>query len=407
MRDIHHLAMHCRALRRKNNSGKYLWRKKGRKGRAEMEPTRPARSVVPIRKGRLGRGTEWTQERLSEQLEEWRRYLQEQDRSPGTVEKYVEAVVRFLAWYEQEEGGEGSPLQLEGLTPIALIGYRNHLQHEQQKSVSTINLRISALRAWCGWLVDEGYLTSDPSARVKLVRTASMNKDGSGTSSSSSKREGLTDPQVNALLRQAQASGEAERNYAILQVLLQTGIRLSECSSLRFGDITFGERGGTLLVRAGKGNKARSVPLNSSVREALAVYVAPRLGLGDGEKKEMISLKVLLKAVAGKWPRAGMPQALEPLWLSRKGGALTCSAIGQMMAELVRAAGKLVPQQTSVHSLRHTFARSYLSIYPGDVVGLATLLGHSSLDTTRLYSQPGASQLAARVERLPLNAYSG
>ena len=167
-----------------------------------------------------------------------------------------------------------------------------------------------------------------------------------------------------------------------------------------------------LLVRAGKGNKARSVPLNASAREALAVYVAPRLGLedGGGEKKEKVSLKVLLKVVAGKWPRPGTPQAFEPVWLSRKGGkggALTSSAIGQMMAELVKAAGTLVPQETSVHSLRHTFARSYLSIYPGDVVGLATLLGHSSLDTTRLYSQPAVSQLAGRVERLPLNAYSG
>ena len=51
--------------------------------------------------------------------------------------------------------------------------------------------------------------------------------------------------------------GMSRRNgclYAIVQVLLQTGIRLSECSGLTLGDITFGERSGTLLVRAGKGN---------------------------------------------------------------------------------------------------------------------------------------------------------
>lgn len=363
-----------------------------------MERVNQVGRVTPLKKNRPTQSPQW----WAEQIEDWRRSLQEQDRSPGTVEKYVEAVQRFLAWYAQEES---APLQLEALTPIALISYRNYLQHEQQKSVSTINLRISALRAWCGWLVDEGYLTSDPSARVKLVST---NRDGGA----SSRREGLTGPQVNALLRQAQASGEGERNYAILQVLLQTGIRLSECSNLRFGDVTFGERSGMLLVRAGKGNKARSVPLNASAREALAIYVAPRLGLGDREGEAETtslntSLKLLLRMVAAKWPKPGTPQALEPLWVSRKGGALTSSAIGQMMAELVKAAGKLVPQETSVHSLRHTFARSYLSLYPGDVVGLATLLGHSSLDTTRLYSQPGMSQLAARVERLSLNAYSG
>lgn len=81
--------------------------------------------------------------------------------------------------------------------------------------------------------------------------------------------------------------------------------------------------------------------------------------------------------------------------------------MGQMIAELVKAAGELVPEETSAHHLRHTFARSYLTQYPGDLVGLATLLGHSSLDTTRLSSQPSTVQLATRVEHLSLNAYSG
>ncbi len=80
-----------------------------------------------------------------------------------------------------------------------------------------------------------------------------------------------------------------------MQVLLQTGLRLSECSSLRFGGIIFGKRSGTLLVRAGKGNKVRSVPLNASAREALAVYVAPRLGVaGEGEVAKMCFLTIYL-----------------------------------------------------------------------------------------------------------------
>jgi integrase/recombinase XerD len=54
--------------------------------------------------------------------------------------------------------------------------------------------------------------------------------------------------------------------------------------------------------------------------------------------------------------------------------------------------------QTSEHTLRHTFARNYLAEYPGDVVGLATLLGHTALDTTRIYSQPTVAQLSMRVE---------
>src|SRR6266567_3611721 len=322
---------------------------------------------------------EWTPQAL---LIQWQRHLQAHDRSAGTVKKYTQAVARFLAWYEREEQ---APLQLSTLTPIALIGYRNELQHEQHKSISTINLQVSALRTWCGWLTEQGYLAADPAAHVKLV-------GGEAVSS----RRGLKSAEVNALLRQAQLSRDPARNYAIVQVLLQTGLRLSECAALTFEDITFGERSGLLRVRAGKGNKARSVPLNVSAREALANYVATRLGIE----------KPSLKAVAKGWPKPKSPEAYEPLWLSQKGGALTTSAMGQMIAELVKAAGDLVPEETSAHTLRHTFARSYLAQYPGDVVGLATLLGHSSLDTTRLYSEPSVDQLSRRVEQLNINAFA-
>lgn len=169
-----------------------------------------------------------------------------------------------------------------------------------------------------------------PEARVKLV--------SGGTSS---KREGLASSQVNALLCQAQASRDPARNYAIVQVLLQTGIRLSECSNLTFSDITFGERSG-LLIRVGKGNRVRSVPLNAPARDALAAYVAPRLEVEKGS----------LKAMAAQWPKPPSPRSFEPVWLSQKGGALTTSAMGQMIAEVVNAAGERVPEETSAHHLR-------------------------------------------------------
>ena len=79
----------------------------------------------------------------------------------------------------------------------------------------------------------------------------------------------------------------------------------------------------------------------------------------------------------------------------------------QMIDVLVRDAASraLVPAQTSAHTLRHTFARNYLAEHPGDIVGLASLLGHTSLDTTRIYSQPTIEQLSARIEQLSQNAY--
>ena len=196
--------------------------------------------------------------------------------------------------------------------------------------------------------------------------------------------------------RQAQVSHDALRNYAIVQLLLQTGIRLDECSQLTLDDIEFGERSGRVTVRQGKGNKARTVPLNASARQAVAEYLAPRLNCDP-----------TVKAVAFAWPRRTPDREALPLWQSQKKGVLTTSAMRQMIDVLVRDASArgLVPTQTSAHTLRHTFARNYLAQYPGDVVGLATLLGHTSLDITRIYSQPTVEQLSTRVEQLRQNAY--
>ncbi len=79
----------------------------------------------------------------------------------------------------------------------------------------------------------------------------------------------------------------------------------------------------------------------------------------------------------------------------------------QMLDIAVRdaAARGLMPATARAHTLRHTFARNYLAGYPADVVGLATLPGHTSLDTTKIYSQPTVEQLSARVEQLRQNAY--
>ena len=318
----------------------------------------------------------------SEVLPLWLAELQEADRAPGTVRRYKSAVEGFLAWYER---GERRPLTFALLTPITLVGYRNELQRTQGRATSTVNGHLSALRAWCAWLTEEHYLEVNPARRIKLVGRQEV-----------SKREGLSDTQANALLRQAQASRDAQRNYAIVQLLIQTGIRLDECSQLSLDDIEFGERSGRVTIRQGKGNKARTVPLNASARQALAEYLAPRLNCDP-----------TVKAVARAWPHRSPGSLPVSLWQSQKKGGLTTSAMRQMIDVLVRDASArgLVPAQTSAHTLRHTFARNYLAQYPSDVVGLATLLGHTSLDTTRIYSQPTIEQLSTRIEHLPQNAY--
>ncbi len=159
-------------------------------------------------------------------------------------------------------------------------------------------------------------------------------------------------PGVRFLLR-----GEV---WIVRQVLLQTGMRIGECAALDYEDITFGERSGSMNIRGGKGNKARSVPLNASARQALAGYVAP-----------MLSVDPTLAAVAGAWPRRRRGVEDRPLWRSQKGGRLSPQAIRRVIDGLVGAssARQLVPPDASAHTLRHTFAMFYLKDNPGDLAG--------------------------------------
>ena len=87
---------------------------------------------------------------------------------------------------------------------------------------------------------------------------------------------------------------------------------------------------------------------------------------------------------------------------------MSAQAVRRVIDPLVRDCSTrgLVPPDASAHTLRHTFAMFYLKDNPGDLLGLATLLGHSSLDTTRIYGQPTTEMLASRVDRLSLNAYA-
>ncbi len=310
-------------------------------------------------------------------LVQWLQQLVEADRSVKTIARYQGIITQLLAWHEQAERW---PLGLENLTPITLINYRSHLQ--KKWAPATVNVHISAVRSWCQWLFERGLLEENPALNLKLVGQPQPDAP-----------EPLSNTAVNALLREARRGRHGKRDQAIVQMLLQTGIRIGECQSLCWQDITFKERKGTVLIRSGKGNKSRTVPLNSSARSALVEHAAPILGC-----------EPTARDVARGWSQS---EENSPLWLSQKGNQLSSPAMWRVVNRAVKeCAGRgLVPEDTRPHDLRHTFAHRYLQQHPGDLVGLARILGHESLDTTKIYTQLTSEELAKRVEQIPLNAY--
>lgn len=301
------------------------------------------------------------------------------DRAETTIARYASVLQRFSVWCEMEHS---QPPTLHDLNPILLVGYRNSLQQTEQPA--TVNIHVSALRSWGKWLEQQKLVDENPTARLKLVKRQQPVAP-----------RALTPGQVNALLRETQQGRYPARDYAIVQMLVQTGMRIGECTALHWGDITFGEKSGQVLIRSGKGNKARLVPLNGSVRQALAEYVA-------------IYLSVLptLKAVAAAWSTTNNAFRNAKIWQSQKGD-LTLVSMDRLIKEYIRGCARrgLLSEDTTVHQLRHTFATRYLAAHAADLVGLAHLLGHTSLDATKIYVQPTAAQLADRVDRIDLNAY--
>jgi site-specific recombinase XerD len=228
---------------------------------------------------------------------------------------------------------------------------------------ATVNRRLDALRRLCRWAQDSRTLVRDVTRDIRPVRRVRNHQP-----------VGLTDAEVHALLRAAGASthGLARRNYALVQLLVQAGLRIGEVSALRLSDVVLRDRTGCVRVRHGKGFKDREVPLNTAVRRALRQYLELR------------------------------PGAQDPLFLSSRHAAMPVRSLQAIVTALTRRA-RLTRVPVSAHILRHTFALNFLRDNPGKLVELATLLGHESLDTTALYTRPSQDDLAADLERSHLN----
>lgn len=138
--------------------------------------------------------------------------LAHDDLAPATLRGYRYDLRHFLAWHRTVEE---APFPLQGLAEYELISYRKHMVAGGLRP-ATINRRLDALRRLCRWARGTGTLSADAAGNVRPMRTIRNRQPA-----------GLTDIEVHALLRAAGASshGLAIRNYALVQLMLQAGLR--------------------------------------------------------------------------------------------------------------------------------------------------------------------------------------
>jgi integrase/recombinase XerC len=289
--------------------------------------------------------------------------LAAEDLSAATRRGYRYDLLQFAAWYAALYG---TPPDLPRLTEHDVIAWRQHMITRCQLKATTINRRLEAVRRVLRWAEATGVVAANVAAGVRTIRLTGDRQP-----------VGLTAAEVHGLLRAAGESshGLARRNYALVQLMLQTGLRIGEVAALRRADITVRERAGVLRVRHGKGLREREVPLNATARRAL-------------------------RQIFERDPAAARPE--DPVFRSTRNEPLPVRSIQNTIAGLVRRAG-LKRAGISAHSLRHTFALAWLRQHPGKLVELAQLLGHESLDTTAVYTRASTEDLARDVERTAFN----
>lgn len=299
------------------------------------------------------------------------RWLIEKDHSERTSRLYMIGLRDFSAWFERKNSEVLSPA---AITPLDVISYRRYLADERRLKSRSVNSYLAAVRAFCRWAMDKGLIMGDPSSGIKGIKLAE----------SETTPRWLTRQEQYALLRAAlkevqqgdlrarddkSAPGYVwpRRDRAIIVLMLNSGLRLSEITALDVDDLVIRPRSGEVTVRMGKGRKTRTVRLNRDARAAVQEWLDVRPAGDD-------------KAV----------------FISQKGKKrLTARAIARRVEEIGMQAGLNI----TPHQLRHSLAKNMVDEGISlDQVRMA--LGHESMDTTKRYTMPSDSDMQTAMERV-------
>lgn len=166
----------------------------------------------------------------------------------------------------------------------------------------------------------------------------------------------------------------SERDYAIITLFLNCGMRLSELVGINLNNIK-----NESLTVIGKGDKERSIPLNTACIKAIEAYLKVRPVNGVKDKNA--------------------------LFISERKQRISKESVQKIVKKYIKSAG-LDPQRYSTHKLRHTAATLMYKYGNVDIRALQELLGHESIATTEIYTHLDKEQLKNAVDKNPLSGFS-
>ena len=290
--------------------------------------------------------------------QQFRLWLRRQDKSPFTVKNYLHDLTMFTRWHKECYGREPDPHRIQ---PLDFFAYRAYLQIERRQSTSTVNRRVASMKSFADFLQATEVTDANVGEPVRYLETPPQTAP-----------DVLTHPQVLQLFKAVDRTRKLGcRDYAIIQLFVQCGLRLKELADIQVGDIKITERAGMLRIPSGKGRKPREIPLNKTAREAIMGYMAVR-------------------------PRF---HGVKHLFFSQKRKQLAPRSIQDLVKKYLKKAGV---GGFSCHSLRHLFATNLYNKHK-DIVLVKEALGHKRLGTTLRYSHKTMKEIQEAMEDTPLN----
>ncbi len=276
-------------------------------------------------------------------------FLEEAERSPVTIKNYLCDLNYFLNWFEQKTEQKLTP---EQITPTDLRDYKHFLTEVLFLKPKTVNRKLSSLKSFLNWASAEELI---PEHRIpRIPQPIREEKVGP---------QWLERSQQHALVRKVE-QGKNQRDITIIQLLLNTGLRVSELCNLMWSDLKITSRKGKLTIRSGKGGKRREIPLNKDARKALK-----DLGYSQNQGK------------------------MQAIFMGQR-GPMTSRGVESMFRKYV-AHTEL--DEVTPHKLRHSFCKNLIDAGVS-LEKVALLAGHENLETTRLYCSPSNHDLEAAVE---------
>src|ERR687885_298674 len=257
------------------------------------------------------------------------------NRSAATLRAYQTDILQFIAFLHDNNVSIQSPADVE---KVDVVEYLSSLAKRDLTGIARAR-KMSALREYFRFLEGIGVITKSPTTGIETPKREKNT------------RQFLRAEEYTKMLSLA---GAHPRDYAVLQVFLQTGIRVSELAHLRLTDIDFIKP--TITVR-GKGSVQREIALEKKGIHALKSYLAIR--------PESISTRV---------------------FLNYQGEPISERGIRKLVVKYRKAAG--ITKKASCHTLRHTFA-TYKAEKGVSAYQLQQWLGHANLNTTQIYVHLG------------------